>query len=491
MALRPQLKFLSAELLERIISEARDILCRLGTKVQNPRVLKLLAENGAKVDFEKNQVLYTNALLDRCLKSVPAQFKLYDVLGNETHDFSGSKVHFTPGSAALHVLDYQTQQIRKPDTADYVRYVQLLSGLPHIASQSTAFIPADVAENISDSYRLFLSLLYGEKPVVTGTFTIESFQVMKDMQLAVRGGEKELRAKPLTIFSCCPTSPLKWSEITSQNVLDCGRYGIPVEFISMPLSGFMAPVTLVGTLVQHTAETLSGIVISQLGCPGTPVLYGGSPAVFDVRYETTPMGAVETQMVDCAYNEIGKTLGLPTQAYIALSDAKLLDAQAGLETSMGATLAALSGINNISGPGMLDFESCQSLEKLVLDNEICGMTLRLVQGIEPREDFPAQPIFEELLREKHLLISKHTRRYLKKEHYSPGRVIDRANLSRWREEGSLTLGQRANQEVERLIAAYQPSRLDAKNKKDLEALMTQEARRWGMEKLPSRAAAGI
>jgi trimethylamine--corrinoid protein Co-methyltransferase len=486
MALRPQLKLLSDELLVRIVSEARDILCQLGTKVQNPRVLKLLAEHGAKVDLEKNQVLYTNSLLDSCLKSVPAQFKLYDVLGNETHDFSGSKVHFTPGSAALHILDHQTQQIRKPDTADYVRYVQLLSGLPHIASQSTAFIPADVADRISDSYRLFLSLLYGEKPVVTGTFTIESFQVMKNMQLAVRGGEKELREKPLTIFSCCPTSPLKWSEITSQNVIDCGAAGIPVEFISMPLSGFMAPVTLVGTLVQHTAETLSGIVISQVNRSGAPVLYGGSPAVFDMRYETTPMGAVETQMVDCATNEIGKHLGLPTQAYIALSDAKLLDAQAGLETSMGATLAALSGINNISGPGMLDFESCQSLEKLVLDNEICGMTLRLVQGIEPREDFPARPIFEELLRDGHLLISPHTRRHLKKEHYFPGRVIDRANLSRWREEGSLTLGQRAHQEVERLVKIWHPSRLSAERKKELCALMDDEARRWGMKQLPAR-----
>ncbi len=491
MPLRPQVKFLSENLLERIVAEARDILCRLGTKVQNPRVIELLADHGAQVDLDKSQVLYTPELLDQALAAVPHSFKLFDVLENETHDFSGSKIHFTPGSAALHILDYQSQKIRKPDTNDYIRYAQLLSGLPHIASQSTAFIPADVAENISDSYRLFLSLLYGEKPVVTGTFTIESFQVMKEMQLAVRGGEKELRKKPLAVFSCCPTSPLKWSEITSQNVVDCADCGIPVEFISMPLSGFMAPVTLVGTLVQHTAETLSGIVISQSSRPGAPVLYGGSPAVFDVRFETTPMGAVETQMIDCAFNEIGKHLGLPTQAYISLSDAKLLDAQAGLETAMGATLAALAGINNISGPGMLDFESCQSLEKLVLDNEICGMALRLVQGIEPREDFPARPIFEELLRDQHLLISAHTRRHLKKEHHFPGRVIDRANLSRWRDEGGLTLGERAHQEVERLIGDWQPSRLSAERKKELCTLMEKEARRWGMDKLPHRAAAAI
>jgi len=268
--------------------------------------------------------------------------------------------------------------------------------------------------------------------------------------------------------------------------VDCAQWGIPVEFISMPLSGFMAPVTLVGTLVGHTAETLSGIVISQLSNPGAPLLYGGSPAAFDIRYETTPMGAVETQMIDCAYNEIGKYLGIPTQAYISLSDSKRLDAQAGLESSMGATLAALSGINNIAGPGMLDFENCLSLEKLVLDNEICGMVLRMIKGIQPKEDFPSLPLFQELLQEKHLLISSHTRKYLKEEHYWPGKVIDRANLSRWQEEGGLSLGERALSEVNRIIDAYQPSRLSDDIKNQLTERMKSEAHKHDMEKLPQR-----
>jgi trimethylamine--corrinoid protein Co-methyltransferase len=307
---------------------------------------------------------------------------------------------------------------------------------------------------------------------------------MKDFQLAVRGTSEALKKKPLTIFSCCPTSPLKWSEVTSQNLLDCGKYFIPVEFIAMPLSGFMAPVTLTGTLIQHTAETISGIVISQTANPGTPILYGGSPAIFDVRHETTPMGAIETMMIDCAYNEIGKFLNLPTQAYISLSDAKELDAQAGLESGIGAVLAALSGINNISGPGMLDFESCLSLEKLVLDNEICGMTYRLIAGIEPKEDFPAMGLFRELLEEKHMLISEHTRRHLKTEHFFPSPIIDRAGRSKWEEKGSLTLGQRAHREVEKLLASYQPSDLSGDVKKELTKLMTAEARRYGHHSLP-------
>jgi trimethylamine--corrinoid protein Co-methyltransferase len=248
----------------------------------------------------------------------------------------------------------------------------------------------------------------------------------------------------------------------------------------------MAPVTIVGTLVQHTAETLSGLVMTQCANPGAPALYGGSPAAFDHRYETTPMGAVETQMIDCAYNEIGKWLGLPTQAYIGLSDAKLLDAQAGLESSAGATMAALSGINSVSGPGMLDFESCTSLEKLVLDNEIAGMALRVAAGIEPKEDFPALPRFQEMIAEGHLLISKHTRKHLHTEHYFPGPVLDRANRSRWQEEGALTLGERAHNEVIKHLSTYEPSRLSDEVKAEMVHLMEAEAKAHGMNRLPER-----
>ncbi|MBI4404794.1 MAG: trimethylamine methyltransferase family protein [Deltaproteobacteria bacterium] len=484
--MRPRFELLTEQLKKQIVSEACQVLAEIGMEINNPNVLSLLSEHGARIDKETKRAYFSNELVNKALRSAPSSVKLYDVLGQQTHDLSGYNVHFTPGSAALNILDHKTNHIRKPSTEDYVQYAKLVSQLKHIAAQSTAFIPSDVHENISDSYRLFLSLLYCEKPVVTGTFTVDSFNVMKDFQVAVRGSARALREKPLTIFSCCPTSPLKWGDVTSQNLLDCAKYGIPVEYISMPLSGFMAPVTLVGTVIQHTAETLSGVVISQLASPGTPVIYGGSPAIFDVRYETTPMGAIETMMVDCAYNEIGKHLGLPTQAYISLSDSKHLDAQAGMESAIGATLAALSGINSISGPGMLDFESCQSLEKLVLDNEICGMMFRLIQGIEPREDFPSVGLFKELLNDGHLLISNHSRRYLKTEHFFPSSVICRSNNARFIEEGSLTLGQRAHAEVESLLSKYQPSRLPAEVQKELCRLMETEARRYGQNQLPNR-----
>ncbi|MEW5924889.1 MAG: trimethylamine methyltransferase family protein [Candidatus Zixiibacteriota bacterium] len=482
--MRPVVRFLERQLIERIISEARDILCTLGVSIHNEGLLSLLSDFGVLVDKAGQHVKFTEDIIDKALKSAPSGFKLYDTLGREQCDFSGDKVHFTPGSAAIYILDAEATDVRKATTADYISYTKLIGRMKYIASQSTAMVPSDVPQEIADSLRLYFSLMFCEKPVVTGAFRIESFDVMKDLQVAIRGSDSALKEKPLTVFSCCPTSPLSWSDVTSQNLVDCARYGIPVEYVAMPLAGFIAPVTLVGTLVQHTAETISGIVLTQLTNPGAPALYGGSPAIFDIRYETTPMGAVETEMIDCAYSEIGKYLGLPTQAYIGLSDAKHLDAQAGLETSMGATLAALSGINSISGPGMIDFENCFSFEKLVVDNEICGMVMRMLKGIEPKEDFPARPHFEELLKEKHLLIADHSRKYLRSEHHFPGNVIERANRARWREEGSKTLMEKAREEVRQLLDEYEPTGLRSEIRRELSRIMSVEAAKYGMDKLP-------
>jgi len=481
--MRPTLRLLDDELIERIVAEAIHLLGVLGVEIHNPQAVDLLASHGARVSSDRFRVYLPDELVRRAIELAPRSFRLFDLLGRQTHDFTPDAVYFTPASAALYFLD-STGQLRRPNSEDYLRYVRLVEQLPHIASQSTAMVPADVPAEIADAYRLFLSLLYGRKPVVTGAFSAEGFALMRDLQLIVRGSQAELEAKPLCIFSACPTSPLRWSYGPSQNLLDCARHGIPVELIAMPLAGFQAPVSLVGTLIQHTAETLSGLVLSQLARPGAPVLYGGSPAIFDVRHETTPMGAMETMMLDCAYCEIGKYLGLPTQAYIGMSDAKQLDAQAGLESGIGAVLAVLARINNVSGPGMLDFENCQCLEKLVLDNELCGMALRLGAGIQPREDFPAQPLFEELLRERHLLIADHTRRWLKEEIYFPGSVIDRSRRQRWEQQGSPSLWDRARREVERLVQAAPPSPLPEPIRRELFQRMQSEARRFGMEHLP-------
>jgi trimethylamine--corrinoid protein Co-methyltransferase len=353
------------------------------------------------------------------------------------------------------MLDHATNRMRPATTSDMLDYCRLVEQLEHIDYSSTAVVPGDVPSGIGDSIRLYALLKTTTKPIVTGAFAMEGFDVMRDLQLAVRGTRERLAEKPLAVFSCCPTSPLRWSTVTADNTAKCAELGIPVEFIAMPLSGLVAPISLIGCVVQHAAETLSGLVISQTARPGAPVLYGGSPGIFDMRSMAATISSVEAQMINCACAEVGKHLGLPTQAYIGMSDSKFLDGQAGFESGTGTFLAALAGINSISGPGMMYFESCQSLEKLVLDNEICGAARRLIAGIEPREGFPDDDLFDQLLREGTLLTAEHTLKHFRREHHIPGSAIDRTQI-RDASADYPGLRQRAHGQVRRHLREYRP-----------------------------------
>ncbi|RKZ04629.1 hypothetical protein DRQ25_16950, partial [Candidatus Fermentibacteria bacterium] len=152
--MRPIFRLLSDELIERIVSEARDILCNLGMEIHNDGVLSMLSDHGASVDSGINHVHFTADIIDKALAAAPDSVKLFDVMGRLTHDLTDHNVYFTPGSAAINILDPHSGEIRKPFTADYIEYAKLVSRLDNIASQSTAFIPSDVHEKISDSYRL-------------------------------------------------------------------------------------------------------------------------------------------------------------------------------------------------------------------------------------------------------------------------------------------------------------------------------------------------
>jgi trimethylamine--corrinoid protein Co-methyltransferase len=444
----------------------------------------LLAEGGAAIDREGRIARIPEKLARQALETAPREFTLYDLDGRPAVAYGGDHVHFDPGSAAISILDSETREQRPPRTADLIRFVQLVETLPQIDAQSTAMVCADVVEEIGDLYRLYLALHFMRKPIITGAFRKDTWGTMREMLAVVAGGDKALADRPIAVFDVCPSPPLLWSDLTCQNLIDCARAMIPAELVSMPLAGATAPVTLAGALVQHTAENLSGVTIGQLARAGSPIVWGGSPAVFDMRHGTTPMGDVGTWMIDCAYAEIGKSLGLPTHAYLGMSDAKIVDAQAGLESAGGTILAALTGINMVSGAGMMDFESCQSLEKLVIDAEIIAMARRLLAGIERRDDPIALPLMRRLGHRADYLGEEHTLRWFQEEFHLPSPIIDRGSLDAWRVAGSPSTFDRARLRVDELLRTYRPPSLPAGMPVELRRIAAAAARRFGMEELP-------
>ena len=222
--MRPSLRLLDDGLIQRIVGEARDILCRLGVEIHNAPILEMLADHGAAVDRSTWRARLTPGIIDRALAYRRALVQAVRRARQRDARLRRPQRVLHPGVGGHQRPRRRTAGTGSRPPPTTCKYVKVVSGLPHIASQSTALHPGRRARAaISDSYRLYLSLLYGEKPVVTGAFTIEAFEVMKDLQLAVRGSAQALAAKPLAIFSCCPTAPIKWSDVTSQNLVDCAR----------------------------------------------------------------------------------------------------------------------------------------------------------------------------------------------------------------------------------------------------------------------------
>ena len=475
--MRPKLELLDRALVDRILGEAFELLQSAGIRVGTPAVLEMLESAGARISDGVAHI--PEPLVHKALETAPHQFYLYDRAGRPAVHYGGDDVHFDPGSSCLNILDPDSQQPRPAMAADLVRMVQVAEMLPQYAAQSTAMVCNDVPAAMGDWYRLLLILWYSDKPIVTGAFGVSTLRTMLELLAADSGGCEALRARPRAVFDVCPSPPLNWSGFASENMVELARAGVPAEIISMPLAGATAPVTLAGSIVQHTAETLGGIVIHQLANPGAPVVWGGAPAIFDMSTGNTPMGAIETAMLDAGCAQIGKSLGLPTHGYLVASDARRIDAQAGLESASSAVLGALVGINMISGAGMLDFLACHSIEKLVIDAEAIAAAQRLLAGVEPRTEELAVAMFAQTGFSGEFLKLKETRALFRKEQHFPSAVIDRSG-----DPNAPDLFTRTGQVVRDLLANYQRPPIAPEVKAALLTIARREATAAGTDNLP-------
>jgi trimethylamine--corrinoid protein Co-methyltransferase len=480
----PALQLLSRDEIESIHLASMKLLEEVGVMVYNDRALKMFADAGVEVDFDKKLARIPQHLVKESLVKAPSTIKLYSRDGKNDRVLEGNRVTYNPGSAALFILDSKTGEVRRPLSGDLADLVKLTDALEYIQAQSTALVVSDAPEAVVDRYRLYIVLKNSPKTIITGTFSIDGLYDMKRMLEAVAGGEKELARKPMAIFDTCPSAPLKWSELLSQNLIDCAKFRIPAEILPMPQLGATGPATLAGSLVQHNAEFLSGLVMSQLTNPGAPVIYGGSPTTFDQRYLTARLGAIETMMLGCSYAQVGKYYGLPTHMYLGLSDTKVVDAQCGFESGIAIVLGALAGINVISGPGMLNFENCQSLEKLVIDNSICGMALRLVDGVRVDDETFALDVIRKVGPGGHFLAEKHTMEWFRKEQLMPSELIDRQEFKAWKAAGSKDVVKRAGEIVKKTLREHKPEPLASDIEKDLDKVMKSIMKRQKISTLP-------
>jgi len=471
------LELLSREEVETIHTAALNVLETTGVEIDNDNALQILREAGARFDAQKKMAYIPSELVEELLKKVPSEVKLFGLDDKHEIKFAEDNVYFNPGSTALYMLDRETGEMIRPISKDFADFVRLTDALEHIHAQSTAMTVSDVPDNLVDRYRFYLILKSSAKPIIAGAFTIEGLYDMKHMLEIVLGGEEALLKKPCLLMDVCPSPPLKWSKMTSQNLIDSAKFNIPIEIIPAPQLGSTAPATLAGLLVQHNAEFLSGLVISQIVNAGVPVVYSGSPSLMDMRYGTGCVGNIEVAMLSAAYAQVARSYRIPSGAYLGISETKTVDAQTGLEAATGLIIGTLAGINCITGPGMLGFENCQSFEKLAIDNEICGMALRLARNITVTEETLALDLIKKVGPGGHFLSQKHTMDWFKVEEYLPSTVIDKVSKPQWERTGAKNAFERAKEYVDGILKEHHPKPLPSDVEKRLDSFMTEILKR--------------
>ncbi|SHJ36558.1 trimethylamine---corrinoid protein Co-methyltransferase [Dethiosulfatibacter aminovorans DSM 17477] len=451
-----QLRLLSDTDIKKIHETSMKILEDTGMKIKNADARKIFAENGAEVDEETHIVKIPREMVMKAVESAPSKVILYGKEEKNDLHLEKTRTHLGTGGTVLYALDLETGKKRPTETKDVRDIARMVDYCNNTSFYVINTYPQDVPDSASDVNRFYWGLTNTNKHVMGGMYTMEGLKGAIDIAEQVAGGADELRKRPIASFIVLMISPLIMDDLYSDFLIEIAKKGLPVVVSSEPLAGATSPVTIAGTIAINNAETLAGITLTQLVNPGTPILYGSTSSIMDMREGTYMAGAVESAMINAGISQMTQFYDLPMYGTAGMSDSKTIDTQAGYESAITAMTVALSGSNYIhDSVGLLEMCQVFSYDKMVIDNEILGNVLRVMDGITVNDDTLALDVIQRVGPGGHYLSDDHTVAHVRNEFFMP-KIADRQTRIRWEEGGSKTTEERARKVVDRILKKHVP-----------------------------------
>ena len=430
---------LSDEDIQKIHETTLKILMDPGIVVVDPEARDIFRTNGCIVEEEEMRVRIPEEVLMKALSTIPPEFTLYSRDGKHNVEWKsdGSIVNnntFGIGSSVIECLGHD-RYIRRPSTLqDLANLCKVLDYCDNIEFPTTPVSALDHADDPIRSLEEMRAMLYNTaKPLdfdSDSTFFKDYFEITK----IIYGGDEE-RAfnEPILTVAGCPTSPLMLDSELTTTCIHGPEYGFPLSMTSMAMAGASSPIFLAGTLAVHNAEVLSALTLAQLAHPGCKCIYGSATTIFDMKNSSCPVGCPEIGMIGAAVASLTHYYHIPCMVAGALSDAKRPCIQAGFEKAVNVFTPIMGGPSTIFGAGMLDLGSSQSMEQMLIDNEIIG-TIRLVKrGIKVDELTLAYDSIVRVGNGNNFLAEHDTMDYM--DEASNPQYIDRGSFSDWADSG--------------------------------------------------------
>jgi trimethylamine--corrinoid protein Co-methyltransferase len=445
--------------MQRIYDTALSILENIGIAEPIPEILHYALPGGCYLDG-RGRLRFPRALVEDLIDVAAKTYTAYAPDPAYDLEIRAERVYFSTSGESVSILDYEKQSYRPTRLVDLYDAARLADSLEHIHMFGQPFIAAEYSQEL---YVHDMNIAYAElagtcKHFALGIAEVDHIEPLIALFDAWLGEEGGFLRRPFCTFGGCPiVSPLRFGKDNAQVLVKMAQLGLVGDVAVAPQAGATAPAALAGALAQSFAETLSCLAVMNLVRPGSAMNFGMWPFISDLRTGAFSGGSGEEALVMAASAQLCNHFGFITSVASGMTDAKVMDAQAGYEKAITTTALALAGGNLLAAyPGIVGSLLGQSFEGLVIDNDMFGNVQRLLRGIEVTDDTLSYEVIEETVYGSgHYLGHPQTLALMQTEYLYP-EVADRRTAGEWEVTGKQDVSELAHHKVKEILSGHYP-----------------------------------
>lgn len=448
--------------LEKIDAAVRDVLETIGMSESPSIVVDAITARGGTLT-DDGRLTFPRSLIDEALAGFQRDFVLHGQAPGHEMQLSGKRVHVGSGGAAPSIVDLETGRYRESALRDLYDAARMVDALENIHFFSRSLVARDMEnELLLDVNTAYASLSGTVKHVLTAATSPEHVQPIAEMCFAIAGSREAFVERPfLSLNINHVVSPLRFAEDACGVMAEAARLGIPMHANTFGQLGASTPVTIAGSVMQTTAETLAGMIFAWVVNPRAKVTFGARPMITDLRTGAMTGGSGEQAVLMAAAMQMAHYYDLPNTCIAGATDSKIADAQSGYEKCLSVTLAAQAGANIITQAcGMQASLLGCAFESYVIDNDMLGGILRSISPVEVSDDTLSTAIISDIVRgDGHYLGHSDTLQRMETDFLYP-RIADRRSFAEWEADGSRDMRDRARDTARTILGQHFPTHID-------------------------------
>ena len=376
-----------------------------GIKINNEKALQIFEDNNIKIKGKKVYISQTQ--LEELISEIPKHFTLQARNQDNNINIGNSTPIFGPPLGPPFI--YENGNNRYGKYEDYLNLVKIFQQNKYIDIVGGDMIaPTDVEKNKRHKKMFYTSAVYSDKPLIGNGSGYQETKACLEMGEKIFG-EENLKNNHYILKLVGASSPLEYNKKALHTLMNFAEHSQPLAIYSQSMAGMTSPLTLAGLLTLQNAEILLGAVLVQLINTSTPVIYGSTSSVTDMKSGNITVGNGYYSKIIKATSQIADYYNIPSMLAGGITDSKSLGYQAGYETMLNMQTAVNNNVDLIIfAAGSIDNYLGVSYKKLLDDFIMLESLNNSNSNIQIDENTIAKDIISEIGSGDNYLTHPHT-----------------------------------------------------------------------------------